>query len=220
MFRNGSHHHEGLALADRAIADCRTSGAIVVDPVRTGIPLIEVQPKAQVEGFEVALAINRYLAGLPPEAGIRTLDQLFVKAGAFRLKDTILAAGKALPSDCDPKYLAALSLQQRMGDALVDAMEAHDLTALILPFQTAPAPPVGQKDPEWRNFLSSFSGLPSIVVPGGFFASDGMPFGFQFIGRPFSESALISVASGYEAVTAHRRPAPQTPALPGEKFEY
>lgn len=36
------------------------------------------------------------------------------------------------------------------------------------------------------------------------FASDGMPFGVQFLGKPFTEPQLIAVASGYEAVSKHR----------------
>jgi hypothetical protein len=31
---------------------------------------------------------------------------------------------------------------------------------------------------------------------------------------------LIKVASGFEAATHHRKPAPLTPALPGETFDY
>jgi len=43
-----------------------------------------------------------------------------------------------------------------------------------------------------------------------------MPFGMQVIGRPFSEPTLIKVASGYEAVTQHRKSPALTPPLPGE----
>ena len=57
------------------------------------------------------------------------------------------------------------------------------------------------------------------MVPGGFFPSDGMPFGVQFLGRPFSEPTLIKVASGYEAVTHHRKAPASTPALPGESID-
>jgi Asp-tRNA(Asn)/Glu-tRNA(Gln) amidotransferase A subunit family amidase len=71
-----------------------------------------------------------------------------------------------------------------------------------------------------RNNLSSYTGLPTIIVPGGFYPSDGMPFGIQFLGRPFTEPVLIKLASGYEAATHHRKPAPLTPALPGETITY
>jgi Asp-tRNA(Asn)/Glu-tRNA(Gln) amidotransferase A subunit family amidase len=62
--------------------------------------------------------------------------------------------------------------------------------------------------------------LPTIVVPGGFFASDGMPFAVQFMGKPFAEPMLIKLASGYEAATKHRKAPNATPPLAGEKITY
>ena len=46
--------------------------------------------------------------------------------------------------------------------------------------------------------------------------SDGMPFGVQFLGRPFTEPALIRLASGYEATMHHRKAPASTPPLAGE----
>jgi Asp-tRNA(Asn)/Glu-tRNA(Gln) amidotransferase A subunit family amidase len=71
-----------------------------------------------------------------------------------------------------------------------------------------------------RNSISSYTGLPTIIVPGGFFPSDGMPFGVQFLGRKFTEPTLIKLASGYEAATKHRTAPKLTPALAGEKIIY
>jgi len=89
-------------------------------------------------------------------------------------------------------------------------------------YESAPDVPVGSNflNSDRRNSLSSFTGLPTIIIPGGFFASDGMPFAMQFLGRPFSEPTLIKVASGFEAATKHRKPAPLTPPLSGESFTY
>ncbi|MBC7855060.1 MAG: hypothetical protein IAF94_16635 [Pirellulaceae bacterium] len=42
----------------------------------------------------------------------------------------------------------------------------------------------------------------------------------EILGRPWSEPTLIKPASGFKAVTNHRRVPASTPALPGEKFEY
>ncbi|HEY0944391.1 MAG TPA: hypothetical protein VGD81_03960, partial [Opitutaceae bacterium] len=78
----------------------------------------------------------------------------------------------------------------------------------------------GGMSPDTRNSLSSYTGLPTIIVPGGFFPSDSMPFGLQFLGRPFTEPALIKLASGYEAATKHRKPPTSTPPLSGETLTY
>jgi amidase len=99
---------------------------------------------------------------------------------------------------------------------------------VILPYRTLPAedratapnPAGGGGNLEARNALASFTGLPTIIVPGGFFPSDGVPFAVQFLGRPFTEPALIKVASGYEAVTQHRKAPTLTPPLAGESFSY
>lgn len=226
MFRSGPVHTEGNALAEKAIADFKAAGAVVVDPVLTGLDLIETQVDAGASRFEVAAAINKYLSGLPADAPVRTVDEMIAKAGDTTVKPNIVEANKALktrPLGRDPGFAAALKHQDVIRAALVGLMDKYQLDALILPFQTAPVPEIPVKTyftHENRNNLSSYTGLPTIIVPGGFFPSDGMPFAMQFLGRPFTEPTLIKVASGYEAVTHHRKPAPLTPPLPGETFSY
>lgn len=57
--------------------------------------------------------------------------------------------------------------------------------------------------------LTNLTGHPSVVVPNGFRASDGTPTSITFVGRPFGETELLSVARAYqEATDFHlRRPA-------------
>jgi Asp-tRNA(Asn)/Glu-tRNA(Gln) amidotransferase A subunit family amidase len=226
MFRSGPLHAEGLALAEKAIADFKAAGAMVVDPVLTGLNLIDVQTDASASKYEVATAINKYLSGLPATAPVRTVDEMIAKAGDVTVKPLIIEANRALKThslDHDPEFAAALKGQEVLRNALSDLIDKYQLDALILPFITAPAPDIPVKNfltRDYRNSLSSFTGLPTIIVPGGFFASDGMPFAIQFLGKPFTEPTLIKVASGFEAATHHRKPAPLTPPLPGEKFDY
>ncbi len=61
--------------------------------------------------------------------------------------------------------------------------------------------------------LSSYIGLPSLVLPGGF-TPGGVPIGFQLVGRAFSEERLIAIGYAYEQATLHRRLPELTPALP------
>ena len=60
--------------------------------------------------------------------------------------------------------------------------------------------------------LSANSGLPAIVVPGGF-TPDGLPVGLELLGRAWSEPQLIKFAYAYEQATRHRHPPAGTPAL-------
>ena len=223
MFRTGALHTEGNALAEKALADFKTAGAILIDPVLTGLDLIETQADAGASRFEVAAAINKYLSGLPADAPVRTVDEMIAKAGDTTIKPNIIKANQAGSLDHNPEFAATLKHQEVVRRALTALMDKYQLDALVLPFRTATIetiPVPGGFNHDTRNNLSSYTGLPTIIVPGGFFPSDGMPFAIQFLGRPFSEPTLIRVASGFEAATGHRKPAPLTPALPGESFSY
>lgn len=222
MFRSGDQHREGLALMDRALADLRAGGAVLVDPVRTGINLIEAQVEAGSATYERAFAIDHYLAGLGPNAPIRSVKEMIEKGGSL-VKPTIIEAARIESLDHHKPLFAAIRQKDMIRSALVGLMDQFRLDALVLPFRTMITEeiPVGtNRPPDIRNNLSSYTGLPTIIVPGGFFPSDGMPFGVQLMGRPFSEPTLIRVASGYEARTRHRRAPASTPPLAGEILAY
>jgi aspartyl-tRNA(Asn)/glutamyl-tRNA(Gln) amidotransferase subunit A len=55
----------------------------------------------------------------------------------------------------------------------------------------------------------NFLGLPSLAVPAGF-ADNGLPVGFQLIGRPFDEVTLFKAGDAYQAETNWHA---STPAL-------
>jgi amidase len=226
MVRKGEMHAEGAALFEKALDDFRKAGAVLVDPANTGIDLLTAQNDAGASAHEVAFAINKYLAALPPTAPIRTVDEMIAKGGDL-VKPNIVAAAKIANLDHYPPLLAAYKQQDMIRGALVGLMERYQLDGLVLPYRTAiadearttPNPPGGAGNRnETRNNMSSYTGLPTIVVPGGFFPSDGMPFAVQFLGRPFTEPTLIRLASGFEAATRHRKSPALTPPLAGETF--
>jgi Asp-tRNA(Asn)/Glu-tRNA(Gln) amidotransferase A subunit family amidase len=226
MIRSGPTHEEGRALFEKALAEFKAAGAIVVDPVLTGLDLPKSQTLANAPAFERADAINKYLAGLPPTAPIRTVEEMIAKGGALT-KPAIVEAAKIKSLDHHAELLAAMKHQTVLRDAIVGLMEKYQLDAIILPYRTVIDDPVGLppatgpgRGAESANALASYTGLPTIVVPGGFFPSDGMPFAVQFLGKPFTEPTLIKLAGGYEASTHHRKAPASTPALPGEKIEY
>lgn len=57
------------------------------------------------------------------------------------------------------------------------------------------------------TFPVNAAGLPAIALPGGF-AADGMPIGFQIIGRPFTERMLAAVGEAFQHRTDHHVQAP------------
>lgn len=57
------------------------------------------------------------------------------------------------------------------------------------------------------TFPVNAAGLPAIALPGGF-AADGMPVGFQIIGRPFADRTLAAVGEAFQHRTGHHERAP------------
>ena len=230
MVRSGPQHEEGRALFEKALEDFRSAGAVVVDPVLTGLDLPKSQNLANAPTYERADAINAYLARLPATAPIRTVDEMIAKGGNL-VKPAIIEASKIGSLDHYAPLAAAMKHQTVLRDALTGLMEKYQLDALILPYRTFIDDPVGlppntgsaadrARSSESGNAIASYTGLPTIVVPGGFFAADGMPFAVQFLGKPFTEPTLLKLASGYEAATKHRKAPTSTPALAGEAITY
>lgn len=58
------------------------------------------------------------------------------------------------------------------------------------------------------TFPINGAGLPAIALPGGF-AADGLPIGFQLIGRPFAERTLIAVGEAFQRATDHHLRVPR-----------
>jgi len=125
------------------------------------------------------------------------------------------------PNFCDPRFTSpsnvlpgtdtcmtynqALIIDHMAGTSLDSALGQHNLDAIVAPTDS----------PGWTtdlilsdHFIFASSGLagppgyPIINVPAANVL--GMPMGISFIGTGFSESKLITLASGFEAVTHGR----------------
>jgi len=226
MVRTGPGHEEGDALFEQAVKDMKTAGSTVVE-VFTGLDLVAMQDDADTADFERAAAIDKYLSGLPPTAPIRTVDEMITKGGALVKPVIVETAQLRGKLDHLPQLTAVYRTQAAMREALLSLMDKYQLDALVYPNRTllpdvvgSPPSTVGWQRRSVRNHLHSSTGFPTIVVPGGFWPSDGMSTGVHFLGRKFSEPTLIKLASGFEAATHHRKAPASTPALAGEKFEY
>jgi aspartyl-tRNA(Asn)/glutamyl-tRNA(Gln) amidotransferase subunit A len=89
-----------------------------------------------------------------------------------------------------------------------DAVWAAGFDAICAPSSPTVAFPLGAKmDDPVAMYLSdactlpvNMAGLPGVSIPAGL--SDGLPVGLQIIGAPWSELSMLSLARGYEAITA------------------
>jgi Asp-tRNA(Asn)/Glu-tRNA(Gln) amidotransferase A subunit family amidase len=219
MFYSGPLHADGLKLIDAALADLKKGGALLVDPVSTGLDVPAAVADAALSSYERKFIQNHYLGLLPQDAPIRSLDEMLAKAPDIVKRGT--AQANAIESlDHHAEYLARRENGFMLRDALVDLMERHRIDALVMPYKTRIAPKLGEDRPfQSINRLSSYTGLPTILVTAGF-TPEGLPIALQFLGRPWSEPTLLRLAYAYEQATRHRRAPPTTPPLPGEVFEY
>jgi amidase len=182
-----------------------------------------------VSGFESKWTMDTYFASSGPDSKFHSLADYIAAAGDShppiynRLKKSLEVEDGLR----DPEYLKRLTAQATFRDRLVDAMDTKGLDALFYPHQRRLVVPATE-DPdqvERNGFMGSSTGLPAITFPGGFSpvtatAPIGVPIGIEFLGRPFSEATLISLAYSFEQATQHRTPPVSTPSLPGETFTY
>ena len=207
-------------LVDRAIADLRALGAVVVDPVV--VPDLESAQQTYVGNtFETERAMNAYLAG---HAGIpiKTVRDILLSGivTPWRAKGLINVVGK---STDDHGYLRILQARERLRrsvlmvmadnalDALVYATFDHQATLIahdaLTNADTEDAYALGN-----NRYLSPVIGFPALTVPAGF-TTDGLPIGLELLGRPFTEATLLRLGYAYEQHSHRRAPPATTPAL-------
>ena len=154
---------------------------------------------------------NAYLVA-HPTAPVRTLEEVLAVREIPPSLETGLRGSQALDSRDTKEYLEHIVKRDMLRQAILKAMADARLDALAYPTIRRKANVVGQVQPGTNCHLSANSGLPAIVVPGGF-TPDGLPVGLELLGRAWSEPQLIKLAYAYEQATRHRRPPASTPAL-------
>jgi amidase len=221
MLDEGPAHEEGRALFERALADLRAAGAVVID-IRTGLDLKTLASSAvgRTAEYEKLYVQNAYLARLGPAAKFATVQDMIATVGRDQFSRLMLAALDLPPPAESPDYLARLEHRRMLIQLITSTVDELALDALALPFSTRPPPPLAGGDGGGGGqSLASNNGLPSIVAPAGY-TNDGLPIGIEFVGKPFADRTLLAVVHGYEAASRRRAPPAATPPLPGERFTY
>jgi len=114
----------------------------------------------------------------------------------------------------DAYYNRAQKVRTALRNAYVETLK--NFTAILTPTTPAPAFKVGEKvDDPVAMYLSdiftvsaNLTGLPALSIPSGFL--QGLPLGVQLLGKPFSETTLLTLARDYQQATNHHQ---QTPEL-------
>lgn len=222
MIHSGPRHAEGLAVFEQALADLRLAGAVLVDPVLSGIDLKSVATASagRTAEYEKIAVQNAYLERLGPGRPFRTIQEMIDTVGRDKF-DRLMVEALSLESPAvSADYAARVRNKEMVGRLVSELMERYQLDAVVLPFSTLPPPRIDAPGGGGAgNSLVSNSGLPGIVVAAGY-TPEGLPIALQITGRPFDDLALLRIAHGYERSARRRSPPATTPPLAGERFEY
>ena len=202
-------------LMEAAIDVMKRLGADVVDPADIPTAGKFETAESEVLLYEFKAGLDAYLKTLGGKAPVKSIKEIiaFNEKNADRempfFGQEIMLKAEAKGDLNSPAYRQALAKCKRLSRAEgIDAVIAkHKLDALIAP----------TGGPAWTtdlangdHFTGGFStvpavaGYPHITVPAGFVF--GLPVGISFVGRAWSEPALIKYAFAYEQATKHRKP--------------
>lgn len=196
---------------DASIDLLRANGAVIVDPIEVDT---EGMGDAEYEVllYEFKADLNAYLAASNAPVGSLAEIIAFNEANAAAVMpffgQEIMELAETKGPLTEPAYTQALETSKRIArDAVDDALEEHDLDALIAP----------TNGPAWltdhilsdhfsvsSSSFAAVSGYAAVTVPAGYIS--GLPIGLSFIGGPFSEEALIGMAFDFEQASRMRRP--------------
>jgi amidase len=221
------------AVLEKAIAQLRALGAVIIEDVRIPPPVQGIRGPLYnaVRSAEFKGQIADYLATTAPQypKNIQDLARLANDpATGYRSPGKAVGlkyqAETSLELD-DPVYIAA----RTQGLAYVlEAIEGlfanHQLHALLYP--TAPTP-VSLIDAPAESGggsgggsplnIANITGFPDLVVPAGM-SPRGLPVTFSLMGRAFTEGRLLAFAYDYEQATKAVRLPVNTPPLPTDKL--
>jgi amidase len=202
-------------LMNDLIGEMKKMGAVVIDP--TNIPTAGKFDDSELEVllYELKADLNAYLAGLGPQAPVKSLKDIidFNEKNRDREmpyfgQDLFIKAQEKGPLT-SKAYVKALRrnhlMSRTQGIDLV--LKQHKLDALVAP-TGGPAWPTdlvnGDHFTGGYSTASAVAGYPHITVPAGYVF--GLPVGISFFAGAYSEPKLISIAYAFEQATKVRRP--------------
>jgi Asp-tRNA(Asn)/Glu-tRNA(Gln) amidotransferase A subunit family amidase len=203
---------------EKSVAELKAAGAVLVDPVV--IPDLQGLLDKRATSPTTQQALQFWLAR-NPTSPIKTRADIQHSPEVDRIfPPTKAQQWKAPPEPVDlarwGEYLAArqqllINLMKVMADNRLDAIVHKSVEHEPTLIKDGMNPPyvTNKGVPTLNTFLVY---VPSITVPSGF-TSANLPTGITFLGKPYSDAAIIKLAYSYEQSTHHRVPPKTTPPL-------
>jgi len=208
------------ATIDKAIADLKSLGAEIVDPLVIPDLIERVNKPYDGNIFETEPATNKYLSG-HPNAPFKTLRDILLsgKVVPSRVRVLMNSIGRSTE---DPGYLQIMLSVEDTRQVVLAIMANSKLDALVyatfdhqpveIPSDALTNPMLDTTGIGNNRRLSPILGFPAMTIPAGF-TSDGLPVGIEFLARPFAEGTLLKFGYAYEQATHRRKPSALAPAL-------
>jgi amidase len=204
------------AIIAAALDVMRKQGATIVDPANIATAKTLDADEYDILLYEFKADLNAYLAGLGPNAPVKSLADVIAfnernagKEMPYFGQEIMVAAQKKGPLT-DAKYRTELAKGKRLaGVEGIDAtLKKYKLDAIVAPTQ-GPASLIDlvNGDPSGGGSFTSpaaVAGYPHITVPAGFVF--GLPVGISFVAGAWSEPTLIRLAYAYEQASQVRKP--------------
>ncbi len=202
-------------LFEAALEVLKDRGAVLVDPVDLTTEDNLRNAELTVLTYDFKADLNAYLAGLGPDAPMKTLADLIAFNDAHQREELLLFGQETMESAqkkgplTTPEYVRALARCHRYARAQgIDlVMRTHRLDAVVCPTSTPPRP-IDVVDGDGGGVdcttPAAVAGYPHVTVPLGYVF--GVPCGLSFFGRAWSEPVLIRAAFAYEQASRVRRP--------------
>jgi len=220
VLREAMGYHPGVdAMTEASIVALKAAGAEVIDVEVAGYDKWNAD-EYQVLLYEFKDGLNAYLAQSGSEhASLESLiawNKAHADTAMPIFGQEIFEQAQAKGPLTEKAYLDARDKARRMAGAegLLATLDAHRLDALIAP-SMSPAwitdPVLGDHFVGAGYGMAAVAGTPSITVPAG--DSHGLPLGLTFMGRAYSEPALIAMAYAFEQATHARKPPQYIPTL-------
>ena len=202
------------ALMEQSLDAMKKQGATLIDPADIETLGKFDESELLVFMYELKADLNAYLAGLGPDAPVRTLkdiiefnDRNHQKEMPYFGQDLFLKAEAKGPLS-EKAYLDALEKNHQLArtEGIDATMDKYHLDAIVAP----------TGGPAWITDLvngdhvaggssntAAVAGYPNINVTAGFIS--GLPVGISFFGRAWSEPTLIRLAFAFEQTTKARQ---------------
>lgn len=205
--------HEPVNRAMQQVADVLArAGAECIPVADSALDADTLLGDYDVQKWEFNTLLQSYLDN-EGHAPVSSLEEI-IASGRYHesIHDFFMQARGIDQPLADPEYLKRKFVHQQLRDRVLNLMAENQLDALVYPLQKRLVVPVDSPSQVDRNgILAALTGLPALNLPAGFSEPDGhapqgVPIGFDLLGRPFDEPLLLGLGVAYEQLTDLKRP--------------